>query len=324
MPTDNQPPDPSISLTAPNQSEILDTPLVAVPADPSISLSGPSRPETQVTPLAAVRVDPNNPPWGLGGALLVLLGSIFLQFLFSILFFVPYLLYLSLKPDAPANLVEFASTDKTAIFLQVIAILPAHLVSLALVWAVVTRLGKLPFLAALGLTWSGRLRFWGSVGLGILLCGVGSGLAWLLGGGTPTKLDQIINSSLATRYTLAALAVFTAPLVEELIYRGVLYAALHRLAGVWPAVVVVLGVFTLIHVPQYWPNLGVIAAVGLLSVALTIIRAYSGRLLPCIVIHLVFNGIQAVVLIIEPHITKLAQPGEPTVGLLLGLVSLMI
>jgi CAAX protease family protein len=267
--------------------------------------------------LDPVPLDPNNPPWGLGGAVVVLLGSIFLQFAFSILFFLPYLFLLSLRPDAPANLVEFAVTDKTAIFLQVIAILPAHLFSLALVWAVVTRFGKLPFMASLGLTWSDRLRFWGSVGLGILLCVVGSGIAWLLGGGTPTQLDQIINSSLAARYSLAVLAVFTAPLVEELVYRGVLYSALHRLVGVSSAVIIVLGVFTLIHVPQYWPNFGILAAVGLLSVSLTIIRAYSGRLLPCVVIHLVFNGIQAIVLVIEPHLPKLALANEQAAAILL-------
>jgi membrane protease YdiL (CAAX protease family) len=255
---------------------------------------------------------------------LVLLGSIFLQFAFSILFFVPYLFLLTLRPDAPPNLVEFALTDKTAIFLQVIAILPAHLFSLALVWAVVTRFGRLPFLASLGLIWSGQLRFWGSVGLGIILCVVASGLAWLLGGGKPTQLDQIINSSLAARYSLAVLAVFTAPLVEELIYRGVLYSALHRLVGVSPAVIIVLGVFTLIHVPQYWPNVGVIAAVGLLSVSLTIIRARTGYLLPCVVIHLVFNGIQAIVLVIEPHLPKLAQASEQSPGILLLLSKLAI
>lgn len=295
MPTDNQTAYPSINLTAPSPQGIL------------------------VTPLDPVPLDPNNPPWGLGAAVVVLLGSIFLQFAFSILFFLPYIFLLATKPDPPTNLVEFALTDKTAVFLQVIAILPAHLFTLALVWAVVTRFGKLPFVASLGLTWSRQREFWISVGLAVVLCCIGSALAWLLGSGTPTQLDQIINSSLAARYSLAVLAVFTAPLVEELVYRGVLYSALHRLVGVSPAVIIVLGVFTLIHVPQYWPNVGVLAAVGLLSVCLTIIRAYTGRLFPCVVIHFVFNGIQAIVLVIEPHLPKLAQASDQAAGILLRL-----
>ncbi|MCA1601510.1 MAG: CPBP family intramembrane metalloprotease, partial [Acidobacteria bacterium] len=100
------------------------------------------------------------------------------------------------------------------------------------------------------------------------------------------------------------------PFVEEFIYRGVLYAALQRLVGVAGAVLFVLGLFTLIHVPQYWPNFGIIAAVGVLSVSLTIIRAYTGRLLPCIVIHLVFNGITSILLLIEPHLPKLGPASE--------------
>jgi uncharacterized protein len=288
-------------------------------AYPSISVIPPGSQEPLVTPSESIPLNPNNPPWGLGGAVVVLLGSIFLQFAFSILFFLPYLFVLATRPDAPTNLVEFALTDKTAIFLQVIAILPAHLFSLALVWAVVTRFGKRPFMLSLGLTWSRPMEFWVSVGLGIVLCCVGTLLAWLLGSGTPTQLDQIINSSLAARYSLAVLAVFTAPLVEELIYRGVLYSALQRLVGVSPAVIIVLGIFTLIHVPQYWPNVGVIAAVGILSVSLTIIRAYTGRLFPCVVIHFVFNGIQAIVLVIEPHLPKLVQASEHAAGIFLRL-----
>ena len=105
----------------------------------------------------------------------------------------------------------------------------------------------------------------------------------------------------------------TAPFVEEFIYRGVLYAPLQRLAGVPGAVVIVLALFTVIHVPQYWPNKGVIAAVALLSIALTLVRAYSGRLLPCIVIHLVFNGIQAVYLVLEPYLQRFLPPTEQTV-----------
>ena len=256
--------------------------------------------------------------------MVVLLGSIVLQVVFSILFFVPYLYQLSLRQDAPTDLLGFALTDKTAILLQVISLLPAHLFSLALVWAVVTRFGKFPFLTSLGLMWSGKIRFWGSVGLGIILCVVGSGLAWLLGGGKPTPLDEIINSSLAARYVVAVLAVFTAPLVEELVYRGVLYSALHRLVGSSTAVIIVLGVFTLIHVPQYRSNVGVIAAVGLLSISLTIIRAYTGRLLPCIVIHFVFNGIQAIVMVIEPHLPKLAPASEQAEGMLLRLSMLTL
>jgi membrane protease YdiL (CAAX protease family) len=136
-----------------------------------------------------------------------------------------------------------------------------------------------------------------SITIGAVLFVTGAGIAKLLGGDTPTQLEQIINSSVATRYLVAFIAVATAPLVEELIYRGVVFSVLKRAVGSVGAVLFVLGLFTLVHVPQYWPNYGVLAAVGLLSIVLTILRAYTGRLLPCVIIHLVFNGIQALLLI---------------------------
>lgn len=273
----------------------------------------PSEQSSSLTPRVEEPVDPNNPRWGLGGAFLVWVASIFLLAIVPLFFLFPFSLYRGLDPGSPEYVSQFATlvvTDKTAIFLQVLALLPTHLLTFALVWLLVTRFGKRPFLASLGWGWSGRIRFWASVGLGVALFVAGTGIAKLLGGDQPTQLEQIINSSPGARYLIAALAVFTAPFVEEFIYRGILYAALQKLVGVGGAVFLVLGLFTLIHVPQYWPNFGVIAAVGMLSVSLTIIRAYTGRLLPCIVIHFVFNGITSVLLLIEPHLPKLGPASE--------------
>lgn len=258
--------------------------------------------------------DPNNPPWGIAGALLVWLITILLQVLLPPLFLVPYALNRGLNPGSPnfaREVLEFATSDRGAVFVQVLAILPIHILTFALVWAFVTRLGRRPFLASLGWQWNGWLGFWSCAFVGIGLFLAAATLAKLLGAEKPTQLEQIINSSLATRYMIAALAVFTAPFVEEFVYRGVLYSALQRAIGVNGGVIFVLALFTLIHVPQYWPNIGVIAAVGLLSIVLTIVRAYSGRLLPCVVIHLVFNLIQAVLLVLEPYSQSVVPQTQP-------------
>ena len=267
--------------------------------------------------------NPDNPAWGIGGALLIWLATILLQAIIPALILIPYgLSRLNLNsPNFAREFVQLAATDRTAVFLQIFSILPTHLLMFALVWAFVTRFGRRPFLASLGWGWSGRLRLWRSVGLGVALFATATTLAKLLGAEKSTTLEQLINSSLAARYMIAALAVFTAPFVEEFVYRGVLYSALQRTIGVKGAVIFVLGLFTLIHVPQYWPNIGVIAAVGLLSIVLTVVRAYSGRLLPCIVIHLVFNLIQAVLLVLEPFVQRMlpANQPAPTISLLLAL-----
>jgi membrane protease YdiL (CAAX protease family) len=270
--------------------------------------------------------DPNNTVWGLGGAFLVWIASIVLILLMPVFFLFPYAWARGLRsgmPNYAQAITEFALTDKSAVLLQVVSLFPSHLLTLVLVWALVTRFGKQSFWAAIGWGWTPGFRLWQCIGLGTLLFIVGAFIAKVLGGDKPTQLEQIINSSLLARYMISFLAVGTAPFVEEFVYRGVLYAPLQRLAGVSGAVVIVLALFTLIHVPQYWPNFGVIAAVALLSIVLTLVRAYSGRLLPCIVIHIVFNGIQAVILIIEPHLQPLipsAERGAPAVSFLLSLI----
>ncbi len=261
--------------------------------------------------------DPNNPPWGLGGAFVVILLSIGLIVFVPMFFVVPYALSQGFtigSPEQTQAFAQFVTTDKTSIILQIVALLPIHLMTLLMVWALVTRFGKRPFWSTIGWGWGNLPAGRGlavCIGLGVALFIIGTVIAKVLGGDKPTPLEQIINSSLTARYLISFFAVATAPFVEEFVYRGVLYAPLQRLIGVKGAVVIVVALFTLIHVPQYLPNVGVLAAVFLLSAALTVIRAISGRLLPCIVIHLVFNGIQAVLLVLEPYLQRFITTPEP-------------
>lgn len=245
-------------------------------------------------------VDPDNPPWGFPIALLTWFASLFLLLITPLVFVLPYAMSRGINansPDFAQAFAEFATKDPTAIFLQVLSTLPTHLLTFVFVWFVVTRFRKYPFWETLGWDWGPRLGLWICIGLGFALFLLSTGVAQLLGGDKPTQLDLILNSSPATKYLIAFLATFTAPFAEEFIYRGLLYASLQRLVGRGIAVVFVLGLFTVVHVPQYWPNYGVIAAIGLLSLALTLVRAFSGRLLPCIIIHLVFNGIQSILIV---------------------------
>ena len=257
--------------------------------------------------------DPNNPPWGAGVAFLLWLGSIVLSIVVPILFLIPYAMLRADRPAAGQSVFE----DKTALFLLVLSTLPVHLLTLALVWAVVTRFGKLPFWRGLGWSWSERVGFWTSAGIAVLL--LAAGLAFMkIVGGEPTELDKLLSSSTATRVTIALLAALTAPLVEEIVYRGVLYPALQRAMGMTWAVVLVSVLFTLPHVPQYRNNLGVIMVILVLSLCLTLVRALTGRLLPCFIIHLVFNGIQSVIMLAEPYFQQSAPDVEkvPAVVLL--------
>jgi membrane protease YdiL (CAAX protease family) len=331
-------------------------------------------------PVAPVGViDPDNPPWGVGMAILVWLVSILSIIFIPLLALVPYFV---IRIKSGANLQEVGqalASDPTALIITLVATVPAHALTLFAVWAVVTGLGKRPFWRTIGWGWNGRFGFWWSVVTALLLLVAGFLLTYYAGG-EKTPFDQMLESSAAARFITAALATLSAPLVEELVFRGVIYPPLQRAlarfitllktltappsataydgsgvrlesgarvgggaagsvtglilraaesvltlfgtldarqGGMAWAVILVSTLFLSVHVPQYQNNLAVIAAVGLLSVALTSVRALTGRVLPCFIIHLVFNGVQVAGLIYEYF-----QPGKPAGDTKAGLIAL--
>lgn len=267
------------------------------------------------------KINPDNPPWGLGSAILALFLSVAYLLLLPNLLVLPYLYH---RRSVGGPTMPSVLADKTVIFLYVLGVIPVHLLTLATAWALVTKFGRFPFLETLGWGWSQKfgpqrnasvlLEVFRWIALAIVLFLMGTFLI-KLSGSQETDLERIIRSSRAAAYTIALIAVVTAPLVEEIIYRGLLYSALQRAIGVIGAVVIVAGLFAGAHVYQYWPNLGAVSAVLLLSLCLTLVRAGTGRLLPCFVIHLVFNGIQAALIVLDPYLRQFEKaPGhEPAV-----------
>jgi membrane protease YdiL (CAAX protease family) len=128
-------------------------------------------------------------------------------------------------------------------------------------------------------------------------------------------LVRILRSSRSAVYIVAFVATFTAPFVEEVVYRGVLYSAFKRTLGVPTAFLLATLLFAVVHVPQYYPSYSTIFLLGLLSVILTSIRVKTGNLLPCIILHTLFNGIQSILLILEP-LAKSVDVPEPAATIL--------
>ena len=228
----------------------------------------------------------------------------------------PYLIYQIAKfgPPRPEALTE----DKTLIFLSILGVLPTHVLTLALIWLLFTEGGTRPFLKTLGFQWpaaaSPTVVSLLCVLLALALLGIGLGVTTLWGG-NKTQLDLLVESSMASRVATALVAVLTAPLVEEFIYRGVLYSALERVAGRVISVVLVSLLFAGVHVFQYSNNIAVIVVITLLSFTLSLARAYTGSLVPPFLIHLVFNGIQAVIILVTPFIQKGEEVTPTTPGL---------
>nr|ADC36085.1 hypothetical protein [uncultured bacterium 164] len=220
----------------------------------------------------------------------------------------PYLLSLDPPITDPEQIVAFAKTDPTSIFLQIVGILPAHILTLALAWLIVTRFKRYSFRETLG--WeTGRFRWWHYC---ILLGGF-----MVLASGVNTyfpeqenELLRMLQSSRAAVYIVAFIATFTAPVVEEVVYRGVLYSAFQRRFGILASFVFVTFLFAIVHVPQYYPSYSTIFLLFLLSLTLTSVRVKTGNLLPCIILHTLFNGLQSAMLILEPYMTKETIPDQ--------------
>ena len=247
-----------------------------------------------------------NPPWGLVAALFTWIASVGLLFLPQFLA-LPYLFShyrgVRLTPDV-------LLADRTLVLILVGGIIPAHLITLAIAWAVATRFGKISTTVALRWQWGQPIWIVKSILLAVALFAA----AWLLVlafGGKETELERIVNSSRAAALLVAFLAVATAPLVEEIVYRGLLFPAWQRLTGSATAIVIVTLMFAIPHVPQYWPNLAVIFSITMLSAVLTIVRARTRYLLPCYAIHLVFNGIQSTIIVAEPYLRSIMNRSHP-------------
>lgn len=275
--------------------------------DPYLNL--PQKPEPSVTPV----VTPNSPPWGVVQAVFTVLANVALLFVLPSLLTLPYLIYRYQSAGVTLTR-EVLIADKFFIFLNVLSVFPAHFLTLALIWAVVTQFGKLPFWSTVGGSWGENFGLWKSAALAIALLV----LAVLLGNlfhGQPTELEKLILNSRMTAYAIALLATATAPIVEELTYRGVLFPAVQKAAGVVWATLIVASLFAGIHVWEYWPNVGALSTIVLLSFALTLVRARTRRILPCIVIHLIFNGVQSVFIILQPYLDNLQRAREQKAAL---------
>jgi membrane protease YdiL (CAAX protease family) len=324
-----------------NHSSEFEGPIVDQVEPPQAPRADEYAPVSTPAPQVIKVLDPDNPPWvqppSLGAliAFLVWVGSVLCLLFVPLILVVPYIIYGAAKGQL--DLANLAS-DKTFLFLSVVGVIPAHLLTILLAYFVVTSGRKYPFFKTLGTSWPPSWRTAGfSVSeswatfksiaicslIAIALFAVGAFITKVFPG-QKTDLDLLIESSYGARVVTAFLAVFTAPLVEEVIYRGMLYPASLRFTswlaslvspssnynaiGVGVSIAIVSILFASVHVIQYINNLAVIGAIVLVSITLTIVRAFTRRLLPCLVIHLVFNGIQAVIFLISPLLNQVQEP----------------
>jgi len=236
--------------------------------------------------------------WGTRTGLLVWMASVALTLGVPLVFSLAYLIVRMIQTKQPPT--EGTLTQDVGFALISIgATLPAHLLTLVICWLVVTSGGKRPFFQTISWGRPSKSEWLYAIALAVLMTGAAIVFEKVLPS-RETSLEKLLKLSQSVRVMVAALAVVTAPLVEELVYRGVLYAGVERDWGKGAGVVAATLLFAMVHVPQYWGSYAALTAILTLSLALTLLRALTGKLAPCVIAHLVYNAIQAVALLFTP------------------------
>jgi membrane protease YdiL (CAAX protease family) len=187
------------------------------------------------------------------------------------------------------------------LLVQVYSTMAAHLITLAFCWAVVTRLRAQPFLKSLGWNWGGRSAlYWVLASIGIIIAIIAADQFFIkVLPQSETSFDKLLQSSQQVRIAVAVLATLSAPFIEEIIYRGILYAGLRKRMGLVSTTITVTILFAGVHVLQYWGAWASIAGLTLLSLILTVVRARTRSILPCVVIHFVNNFFFSILIVLN-------------------------
>lgn len=106
-----------------------------------------------------------------------------------------------------------------------------------------------------------------------------------------TPLAEIIQSTQSPALLIGflVLAIFIAPLIEEIIFRGYFFHVLSRVKGQRFAIYCIAFIFAFLHVGQYWGDWMAIGMVALLGLTLTYLRAWSESTLSSVIMHYVYN-----------------------------------
>jgi membrane protease YdiL (CAAX protease family) len=133
---------------------------------------------------------------------------------------------------------------------------------------------------------------------------------WVLSsrpGGSPSPLGQALGGGdLLSLLAFLGLALLTAPLLEELIFRGYFFSTIQRIRGTAYAIGSITLLFTLFHAEQLWGDwLGILLIAGL-ALCLTALRAWTGSTVPGIVAHYIYNT--SIILILPVFMSYFASP----------------
>jgi membrane protease YdiL (CAAX protease family) len=123
----------------------------------------------------------------------------------------------------------------------------------------------------------------------------------VLGTSPPEDSDQVIvqafqqSKDVGLRLSIIVAAGLVAPVVEELVYRGLIYGFARSLIGHWPAALLSSAIFALVHVDA-------VASLPLFVLALGLATAYdrSRSLWVPVLMHMLFNAWNLAAMLMKP------------------------
>ena len=225
--------------------------------------------------------------WGMAGTLLLMLCGAFLPYMAAV-----YLMLTRILRHLPSHMPDMHDTG-----LLITSLLASELLAaLWLAWYV-RRQGRLVLAdgSASGIAWRpAPPQAYGMAALGTLAVLLLAAGEFILIPPDLSKLHdlelaQLFQGPAAVALLAAVVVIIMAPIIEEVLFRGLAFAGIaSRLGPVWATAITTI-IFTALHAPEkilYWPGFFDVAAVALLSCALRL-RYRSIR--PGIAMHFFYN-----------------------------------
>ena len=265
------------------------------------SQSAPSQPDADSHPIISGNVVAReNPPWTGWDVLRIFLFAV--AMLFGFLIATTLVAKAALFPSL--KFFNVMSLPLVAIVAQVLA----YVALFALMFSVATRRSGTPFGDAIRWNWPTQGVPW-LVLIGLITYLAVLGVAFFLPVPKKTPFEEFLKRP-ADAYALALLAITLGPLMEELFFRGFLYAVLARRLGLFLAVFLTAIPFALIHYSEYaaW---GPVLLVFLAGLVFTVVRVRRNSVAASFLVHSVYNGAQMAILFVHTdgfrHLEKLSR-----------------
>ncbi len=106
---------------------------------------------------------------------------------------------------------------------------------------------------------------------------------------TQFPLEGLFNSR-AAAYAIGAFAILVAPFMEEMIFRGILFAIFESQVGLRFAILITAILFGGLHVPEYWGAWNHMFLIFLVGLVFSLARGISGSLAPSVFLHVGYNA----------------------------------